>query len=617
LHVVDTRRQDVAWNPVIFSAIVILELADNKTVYPIGSTTTSEGGTAMMNTMLKTSAAIAGLTILFAGNAEATCSFNFTKVVLPKGQNVNLVVTCDNGEAFTSIDWTRDTTSASGGVGFPLVGAAQTGPFAYRTYDQLAVGVYSYSMTGVNAVGGGTTTVGPVSLTVTAPPVTTTTGACGTAYNILAHNAPTGNLCLAGTASAVTTAASAFSWTCTGSDAGNTACSAPHGYNVTPAATNGTITPASAQLVAYHGTKTFALAPATAGQGPVVTGTCGGVYSGTGNTNYTTQPVTADCTVSVNFAALAGATCGTDNGTVLNATPTNLCTSGTAGLVTTTASQYSWTCTGTGSPAPTANCAATRGYLVSTSAGANGTISPTSRAVASNGTTTFTVTPATNYGIQSVSSDHCGGSLSGTTYTTGAVTSACTVTASFVYTGTPLTDPGSGLWQPPGYTNLLVADQMTGGNGISYIPGCIDSGNPGASDAGCAYHDYYTITPGTTPVNFYFTPGNILSLRVKGNNDLYPGIGQFQLMGPTGANVNSSVSMWVVTDPTTTYANAPALCKNTAGNQPGVLTWSNPVQCPLTNGTQYYVNIMVNDVNHCLLPGQQCRFQFSRSTDAQ
>ena len=68
-------------------------------------------------------------------------------------------------------------------------------------------------------------------------------------------------------------------------------------------------------------------------------------------------------------------------------------------------------------------------YTVSTSAGANGTLDPSSRLVSSGTTTTFTVTPSSGYHIGTVSG--CGGSLVGTTYTTGAVTGDCTVTASF------------------------------------------------------------------------------------------------------------------------------------------------------------------------------------------
>ena len=54
---------------------------------------------------------------------------------------------------------------------------------------------------------------------------------------------------------------------------------------------------------------------------------------------------------------------------------------------------------------------------------------PTSRAVDHGDSTTFTIVPAANYDIDAVSG--CGGSLFGTTYTTGTITGACTVTASF------------------------------------------------------------------------------------------------------------------------------------------------------------------------------------------
>ena len=68
-------------------------------------------------------------------------------------------------------------------------------------------------------------------------------------------------------------------------------------------------------------------------------------------------------------------------------------------------------------------------YTVSTSAGATARIVPSSRLVSSGTTTTFTVTPSSGYHIGTVTG--CGGSLVGSTYTTGAVTGDCTVTASF------------------------------------------------------------------------------------------------------------------------------------------------------------------------------------------
>lgn len=67
---------------------------------------------------------------------------------------------------------------------------------------------------------------------------------------------------------------------------------------------------------------------------------------------------------------------------------------------------------------------------VTPSAGGNGGINPnTPQTVSYNGTASFTVTPAGGYQIESVTG--CGGSLSGTAYTTDAVTANCSVTASF------------------------------------------------------------------------------------------------------------------------------------------------------------------------------------------
>ncbi len=70
------------------------------------------------------------------------------------------------------------------------------------------------------------------------------------------------------------------------------------------------------------------------------------------------------------------------------------------------------------------------GYTVTPSAGANGTISPSTAQRVNHGSTTqFTVTPDTGY-TASVGGT-CGGSLVGATYTTNAITANCTVVASF------------------------------------------------------------------------------------------------------------------------------------------------------------------------------------------
>jgi hypothetical protein len=69
-------------------------------------------------------------------------------------------------------------------------------------------------------------------------------------------------------------------------------------------------------------------------------------------------------------------------------------------------------------------------YTVTPTAGINGSISPsTPQTVNYNETASFTITPGAGYHIASVIG--CSGTLSGDTYTTGAVTGNCTVTATF------------------------------------------------------------------------------------------------------------------------------------------------------------------------------------------
>ena len=66
---------------------------------------------------------------------------------------------------------------------------------------------------------------------------------------------------------------------------------------------------------------------------------------------------------------------------------------------------------------------------VTATAGSGGAISPANRTVERGATTTFTVTAESGWEIASVSG--CGGSLSGDTYTTGPITAACPVRATF------------------------------------------------------------------------------------------------------------------------------------------------------------------------------------------
>lgn len=70
------------------------------------------------------------------------------------------------------------------------------------------------------------------------------------------------------------------------------------------------------------------------------------------------------------------------------------------------------------------------GINVTATAGAGGAITPPSVSVTPGATAQFTVTPDANYSIDSVQG--CSGSLNGNTYTTGAISTACNVSATFV-----------------------------------------------------------------------------------------------------------------------------------------------------------------------------------------
>lgn len=83
----------------------------------------------------------------------------------------------------------------------------------------------------------------------------------------------------------------------------------------------------------------------------------------------------------------------------------------------------------------TADCTVTSNFapvqfaVTATSAG-NGTITPASQNVAYQGTANFTVTPDTGYHVDTVAGDNCTVSGSGSSYT-ATITAACAVTASF------------------------------------------------------------------------------------------------------------------------------------------------------------------------------------------
>ncbi|MEW6426816.1 MAG: SBBP repeat-containing protein [Thermodesulfobacteriota bacterium] len=149
----------------------------------------------------------------------------------------------------------------------------------------------------------------------------------------------------------------------------------PNNQGTVPAAlqilANGTISPNVAQQVPLGTTTQFTVTPKT-GYTASVGGTCGGTLSGT---LFTTDVVTGPCTVEAVFFS--------------------------------------------------------GGHTVSATVDPHGTLDAASTVVADGATASFTVTPSTGYSTdQAVGGDCPAGSWNGATYTTGAITSPCSVSFS-------------------------------------------------------------------------------------------------------------------------------------------------------------------------------------------
>ncbi|MGA9340887.1 MAG: proprotein convertase P-domain-containing protein, partial [Rhodanobacteraceae bacterium] len=142
---------------------------------------------------------------------------------------------------------------------------------------------------------------------------------------------------------------------------------------------SGTIAPSTPQTVNDGDTTDFRLTPDSGFHIDTVGGTCGGALAGD---VFTTDPVTADCTVIANFAA---------------------------DVVTRTVTPS------VGTP--------------------SGTIAPSTPQTINDGDTTdFTLTPDSGFHIDTVGGT-CGGTLAGNVFTTDPVTADCTVVANFAADG--------------------------------------------------------------------------------------------------------------------------------------------------------------------------------------
>ncbi|MEJ2464014.1 MAG: hypothetical protein P8098_20665, partial [Candidatus Thiodiazotropha sp.] len=169
-------------------------------------------------------------------------------------------------------------------------------------------------------------------------------------------------------------------------------------FTVSTSSTSGGILSPSTQTVDSGDSTNLTVTPDSGYAIDLVTG-CGGSLSGT---TYTTGSITSDCTVSASFV---------------------------------------------------------RTFTVTASASVGGNISPASTTVITGSTTALTLTPDSGYVIDSVSG--CGGSLSGSTYTTGSITTDCAVSASFLRTFTVTASAGTGGNISPARTTVNTGSTAT------------------------------------------------------------------------------------------------------------------------------------------------------------
>ena len=207
----------------------------------------------------------------------------------------------------------------------------------------------------------------------------------------------------------------------------------------------------------------FTLAAATAGSGA-------GVVSGTG------FDCPGDCSEVVDSGTLVTLSAAADTGSTFAGWSGGGC-SGTGTCAVTVTADTTVTATFT-----------LNQYTVTPSAGANGSISPSTGVLVNHGaTTSFTVTPGA--GFTASVGGNCGGSLVGDTYTTDAIVANCTVVASFTiktYTVTP--SAGANGTMSPGTPQAVNHGATTSftvtpdaGHEIASVTGC------GGSLAGSAY----------------------------------------------------------------------------------------------------------------------------------
>ena len=270
-------------------------------------------------------------------------------------------------------------------------------------------------------------------------------------------------------------------------------------YVVTPFAdANGSISPSTDQTVAEGERATFTITPDSGYQIKLpVGGTCGGTLSGT---TYTTSPVTQNCTVNANFELIpstqytvtpsAGA-----NGSISPATAQSVTQGATATFTITPDSGYQTklpvggTCGGDFSEgiyttnAVTGDCSvsaqfetvALPQYTVTPTFGDGGSIIPAVAQVVTLGSTvSFEISVNTGFSLGPITGTCPTGSLTGSTYTTGAISGDCGLNFDFTANAVPTNPLINGVEPGDEEAYLFVSADGNGSAILSFTATCTD-----------------------------------------------------------------------------------------------------------------------------------------------
>lgn len=212
---------------------------------------------------------------------------NLTVSTLPDGSHTDNPSLSVTGTA-SDLNGIRELTVA----GVPLA-FGESGP--YGTTVQLNAGSNQITVVATDNAGNSAAADRTVFYD---PPLD---GVCGSSNGQTFTSAPSADLCSVGIASPVS-GSGPWTWSCSGVNGGAPAdCTANiKSWTVTPSAdANGSISPNTPQTVNHGATAAFTVTPLPNYHIANVSGTCGGNLA---DTTYTTNAITADCSVEASFA---------------------------------------------------------------------------------------------------------------------------------------------------------------------------------------------------------------------------------------------------------------------------------------------------------------------------